>query len=73
MIYRNGELVLEISKNVREIVDQIQQTTQKSIGAIYKGSQLVWLTIYNAIKSCYGSGTWLGDKYWTPDDMWKNV
>ncbi len=73
MIYRGGKLVLEVEQNVQEIVDHVQQVTQKSIGAIYKGSQLVWRTVYKAIKSCYSSGTWLGEKLWTPDDTWKNI
>ena len=71
MIYRGGKLVLEVEQNVQEIVDNVQQITQISIGAIYKGTQLVWRTVYKAIKSCYSSGTWLGDKPWTRDDLWK--
>ena len=71
MIYRGGKLVLEVEQNVQEIVDNVQQITQKSIGAIYKGTQLVWRTVYKAIKSCYSSGIWLGDKPWTRDDLWK--
>lgn len=73
MIYRGGKLIVQVEKNVLDLVNEVQQRTQKSIGAIYKGSQLVWLTVYNAIKSCYSSGTWLGDKYWTKDDTWKNI
>ena len=73
MIYRGGKLVLEVDQNIREIVDQIEQITQVSIGAIYKGTDLIWRTVYKAIKSCYSSGTWLGDKLWTPDDLWKNI
>ena len=64
MIYRGGKLVLEVEQNV---------IPQKSIGAIYTGSQLVWRTVYKAIESCYSSGTWLGEKLWTPDDTWKNI
>ncbi len=71
MIYRGGKLLLEVEQNVQEVVDSVQQVTQLSIGAIYKGTQLVWRTIYKAIKSCYSSGTWLGDKPWTRDDLWK--
>ena len=71
MIYRGGKLVLEVEQNVQEIVDNVQQITQISSGAIYKGTQLVWRTVYKAIKSCYSSGTWLGDKPWTRDDLWK--
>ena len=72
MIYRRGKLILEIEQNVRGIGEQAGQLGEKSIGAIYKGSKLVWLTVYNAIKSCYSSGIWLSDKLWTPDDTWKN-
>ena len=71
MIYRGGKLVLEVEQNVQEIVDNVEQITQISIGARYKGTQLVWRTVYKAIKSCYSSGTWLGYKPWTRDDLWK--
>lgn len=72
MIYRNGKLITEAHYNIKEFIDQIQQLVQKDIGAIYKGSQLVWVTVYNAIKSCYGSGTWIQDKPWLDNDFWKN-
>ena len=72
MIYRNGKLITEVHQNLKEIIDQVQQLVQKDIGAIYKGSQLVWITVYNAIKSCYGSGTWIQDKPWLDNDFWKN-
>ena len=42
------------------------------ISAIYKGSDLIWLTTYEvSIKSCYGSGTWLDNYSWV-EDQWKN-
>lgn len=72
MIYRNGKLITEVHQNIKEFIDQIQQLVQKDIGAIYKGYQLVWVTVYNAIKSCYGSGTWIQDKPWLDNDFWKN-
>lgn len=72
MIYRNGKLILEVQNNIIEIVDQIEQQVQRKIGAIYQGSKLIWLTIYNAVRSCFGSGSWLGDKLWLGDDTWKN-
>ena len=72
MIYRNGKLVSEINKNLSELIDTIEQVAQRSIGAVYKGSQLVFLTVLNAIKSCYGSGSWLSDKNWLDNDYWKN-
>lgn len=72
MIYRNGKLIIEVHQNLKEFVAQVSQIVQKDIGAIYKGSQLVWVTIYNAVKSCFGSGTWLQDKPWLDNDFWKN-
>lgn len=72
MIYRNGKLITEVHQNIKQLIDQVSQLTEQSIGAIYKGSQLVWVTIYNAVKSCFGSGTWLQDKPWLDNDFWKN-
>ena len=72
MIYRNGKLITEVHQNSRQLIDQVSQLTEQSIGAIYKGSQLIWVTIYNAVKSCFGSGTWLQDKPWLDNDFWKN-
>ena len=72
MIYKNGNLVLQVSEDVLEMVDKVQKHVQKKIGAIYRGTQLIWLTVYDAVKSCFGSGTWLGDKPWLGDDSWKN-
>lgn len=72
MIYRNGKLITEVHQNIRQLIDQVSQLTEQSIGAIYKGSQLVWVTVYNAVKSCFGSGTWLQDKPWLDNDFWKN-
>ena len=72
MIYKNGKLILEVQQDILAVKDTIQKTVHKNIGAIYKGSQLVWLTIYNTIKSCFGSGTWFSDRNWLSDDTWKN-
>lgn len=72
MIFRNGKLVLEAHKELLETIEGVQKQVQKKIGAIYKGSQLIWITIYNTIKSCFGSGTWFGDKPWIGTDSWKN-
>lgn len=68
MIFKGKNLILKVQKAV---VDETGKSIQRNIGAIYQGTQLVWRTIYNAIKSCFGSGTWLGDKLWSQDDSWK--
>lgn len=38
------------------------------ISAIYRGAMLV----YTAIRSCFGSGMWSGEKPWIGTDNWKN-
>lgn len=69
MIFKNGKLILQVQK---QITEGINAPVVKNIGAIYRGVNLVWRTVYNAIKSCFGSGTWLKDKLWLKDDLWKN-
>lgn len=70
MIFKGGKLILQVQKSITD--SKTGKSVQKNIGAIYQGTKLVWRTIYNAIKSCFGSGTWLGDKPWLGDDSWKN-
>ena len=70
MILKGGNLVLQVQKSI--IDSKTGKSIQKNIGAIYQGTKLVWRTVYNAIKSCFGSGTWLGDKPWLGDDSWRH-
>jgi hypothetical protein len=72
MIYKNGKLILEVQNNMTELVDQIEKQVQRKIGAIRKGSQLIWLTVYNEIFGVFGSGVWLQDRPWKGDELWKN-
>lgn len=72
MIYKNGEIVLKIQKDVLELVDKVEEQVQKKIGAVYKGAQLVWLSVYDTILNCFNSGQWLQDKQWVQTDLWKN-
>lgn len=39
----------------------------KAITAVYHGAQLVW----TAIRSCFGSGVWIGSKNWVNNENWK--
>lgn len=35
--------------------------------AVYKGLRLVWM----AVRSCFGSGEWVGKKPWIGSEKWK--
>ena len=39
----------------------------KAITAVYHGTRLVW----TAIRSCFGSGVWIGAKNWVNNENWK--
>lgn len=70
MILKGGNLVLQVQKSI--VDSETGKSIQKNIGAIYQGSKLLWRTVYNAIKSCFGSGTWIGDKPWLGDYSWRH-
>lgn len=40
----------------------------KAVQAVYYGTQLVW----QAIRSCFGSGRWINDKPWLNIEAWRN-
>ncbi len=40
----------------------------RTVAYVYKGARLVW----EAIRSCFGSGRWINEKPWRNDDRWKN-
>ena len=70
MIYKGNKLVLQVQKQILDTLTG--ESVQKHIGAIYRGNQLVWRTVYSAVKSCFGSGTWRQDKPWIGIDTWKS-
>ena len=37
------------------------------IKSVYRGLQLVW----TGVRSCFGSGMWVGDKTWIGSEMWR--
>ena len=69
MIFKGKNLISQIHTSIK---DANNEFVQKSIDAIYKGSALVWRTVYNAVKSCFGSGTWRSDKPWLDGDTWND-
>lgn len=40
----------------------------KMLQAVYYGANLVW----QAIRSCFGSGKWIDNKPWINEEKWKN-
>lgn len=56
-----------IYKNQKEITGIYH--AGKVITAVYRGVRLVW----QAVRSCFGSGAWLGERPWLGDDPWKGV
>ena len=40
----------------------------KIITAVYQGTKLVW----QAVRSCFGSGRWIDLKLWIDNEGWKN-
>lgn len=58
MIFVNGD---------KEVVNVVAKG--KVIAAIYQGAQLLW----EAIRSCFGSGMWVGKKPWLGKEAWKGM
>lgn len=38
------------------------------IASVYHGTRLVW----QAVRSCFGSGGWINEKPWINEEGWKN-
>lgn len=55
MIYKNGKEIAAIYYG------------KVALSAIYKGSVLIW----QAVRSCFGSGRWIGKKPWIGKERWK--
>ena len=41
---------------------------KKIINSTYRSLQLVW----QAVRSCFGSGSWKNEQSWNNSDAWKN-
>lgn len=55
MIYKNGKEIAAIYYG------------KVALSAIYKGSVPVW----QAVRSCFGSGRWISKKPWIGKEKWK--
>lgn len=40
----------------------------KAISAAFQGARMVW----QAVRSCFGSGLWINEKPWINDEGWRN-
>lgn len=56
-----------IIKGGHELVSRRKGT--KVALAVYRGLMLVWM----AVRSCFGSGAWIGDKPWIGEEGWKGT
>lgn len=48
-------------------VNIVKDGVVKVISYIYYGANLVW----QAVRSCFGSGLWVSQKSWLGDETWK--
>lgn len=58
-------------KSITAIYYKLKTGTTVAINNIYKGTQLIWTSIKNAL-SAFGSGIWRNDLPWKNEDYWKN-
>lgn len=56
MIYKEGKEISAVYRGTRAIT------------AIYRGTRIVW----EAVRSCFGSGTWIDGRPWDNKEAWKN-
>ncbi len=58
---------MPIIKNHRELIARYKGS--RAVQAVYKGYRLVWM----AVRSCFGSGAWIGDKPWLGNEGWRGT
>lgn len=65
-------MALNINKhNITSIFYKLKDGTIKTINNVYKGANLIWTTIKEAL-SAFGAGFWQNDKPWDNNDSWRN-
>ena len=65
MIFKNKKEIVSVNKGIELPNGKIRSVP---IQAIYKGV----VTVYQAIRSCFGSGLWVSHKPWINTEVWKN-
>lgn len=63
MIYRNGIELTGLKTPKKESIGK-----GLTVQAIY----YMGVVLYQAIRSCFGSGIWVNTKSWANDEAWKN-
>lgn len=46
----------------------IARLGKRVVAVMYARGKLVW----QAVRSCFGSGKWIGEKPWVGDEIWKS-
>lgn len=46
----------------------IARLGSRAVAVMYAGARMVW----QAVRSCFGSGRWIGEKPWIGDETWKS-
>jgi len=57
MIRKNGKDIIALRKGMY------------TVNTLHKWYILLW----NAVRSCFGSGKWVGEKTWSSEEGWKNI
>ena len=60
--------------NKKEIaaIYYVKDRTKKAIAAMYYVANGLKRVIWQAVRSCFGSGTWNDEKPWQDDECWKD-
>lgn len=48
-------------------INIIKEGVARTISYVYYGANLVW----QAVRSCFGSGIWISQKTWLGEESWK--